>query len=440
MRTTALGRRTGRGALPFAIGALLLVPLVFQAAAVPGPVQGDGTWGPYRLHWIDGRDVGDYPGLAVDAEGLAHAIYKLGYAGLWYQRQVPVPGGLVWTKELALPNADGAFLAVDAQGVVHVAYIDGAESVDTVRYARRDPGTGVWTSEVVEEDSPTVGGAWPDVRIALDPTGRVHVSYNWIGATAATSGMKHAWRDPGTGAWHISLVEGGSDSHGFEHDLTADATGRAHLTYRYLTSTECSLRYASLDPGTTSGGWVREVVPMPQGCVAGMSIAVDAAGTPHIAFRGNGAAFHSYRTGANGWVRETIIAGPHGVAMATDIAVDSLDRVHVAYINYFNLGLTGLPTGKGAVHHAVRQADGRWLDEKVDDTNDAVSLRPVLALDGEDRPRLLYPVRNTLDGCSTVPRQLGDLYTDFCFDLLYAEPVLMGLPESVPVGLRLALP
>jgi len=439
VRTTALGLRTGRGALPLALGALLLVPLVFQAAAVPGPVQGDGTWGPYRLQWLDGRDVGDYPGLAVDAEGLAHAIYKLGYGGLWYQRQVPVPGGAVWTKELALPNADGAFLAVDADGVVHVAYKDSAELVDTVRYARRDPATGGWTSEVVEEDSPTVGGAWPDVRVAVDPVGRVHVSYRWIGATPATSGMKHAWRDPGTGVWHTTLVEGGSHDHGFEHDLTVDAAGRAHLAYLYLSSTECGLRHAYLDPGAGTG-WTREVVPIPKGCAVGMSIALDAAGTPHIAYRGNGGGYHSYRTGANEWVRETVIAGPHGVAMATDIALDSQDRVHVAYINYFNLGLTGLPTGKGAVHHAVRQADGRWLDEKVDDTNDAVSFRPVLALDGEDRPRLLYPVRNTLDGCSTVPRQLGDLYTDFCFDLLYAEPVLMGLPESVPAGMRLALP
>ncbi|MCB9133102.1 MAG: hypothetical protein H6647_19445 [Anaerolineales bacterium] len=205
-------------------------------------------------------------------------------------------------------------LRLDAAGHPHVAY-----GGDHLYYATHDGTT--WHYETVDLSS-AVGSA---ASLALDAVGRPSISYY----DANNQDLKFAYRD--NSGWHTETVdsEGLGGVIGVTTALDLDADGRAHIAY--ADGTHQMLNYARRG---TSGWQLEEVGPTNRYATA-ISLTVDSASHPHLAYYaydpGSGQYALIYaRHSALGWALETIAAdvGWHG---SCSLALDNSDRPHVAY-------------------------------------------------------------------------------------------------------------
>ncbi len=136
-----------------------------------------------------------------DDDELFHAIRD---GGAWVAEPVVDPG---------LPDVTSLF--VDADGTVHIAYVDQRE--DDVLYAT--DATGVWRSEVVGTGAEPV-----DVSLAVDDRGTIHVAWSVWRWGDITSSVRYA-ADTGAGfveetidadasfRTHVAIAEKGGDAH-----------------------------------------------------------------------------------------------------------------------------------------------------------------------------------------------------------------------------------
>ncbi len=205
-------------------------------------------------------------------------------------------------------------LRLDAAGHPHIAY-----GGDHLYYATH--GGSAWRYETVDASS-AVGSS---ASLALDGAGRPAISYY----DANNQELKFAYRD--SSGWHTETVdsEGLGGVIGVTTALHLDAHGRAHIAY--ADGTHQMLNYARR--GTS--GWQLEQVGPTNRYVAAISLAVDSAGYPHLAYyaydpgSGQYALIHAQRS-ASGWTLETIAADV-GWHESCSLALDSNDRPHVAY-------------------------------------------------------------------------------------------------------------
>jgi len=134
---------------------------------------------------------------------------------------------------------------------------------------------------------------------------------------------------------------------------------------------------------TPSGAWVIEVVDAEAGVQRETDIALDSQGQPHVVY-------HKEREGdpqpgslhlasriETGWVLELIDDTDTHMGHYASMAVDSQDRIHVAYARDLSLF--------SYLKHAVRSGTG-WQIEIVDTQNEAVGWYASLALDNNDEP------------------------------------------------------
>jgi hypothetical protein len=243
--------------------------------------------------------------LALDAQGRPRIAYyvdgthSLRYASwtghVWNLRTVDVPGPDPFSRAGRYPS-----LALDASGRPHISYTwwGGQGELSHLRYARWDTFAG-WVIEVVDPAYVQF-----ETRIAVDATGRVHLSYY----DNALRHMKYAWKD-GAG-WHYETIDASGEA-GDGHSMALDAQGRPHVTYQDLPigpNGVAGLRYAYRDGGT----WHLSVVDGANGNYGGTwsSLALDAAGRPQVVYAGLDAKNLKYgRFTGSGWELETIRAG-----------------------------------------------------------------------------------------------------------------------------------
>jgi hypothetical protein len=140
-------------------------------------------------------------------------------------------------------------------------------------YALRDPTSGTWTIEEVDERGGT------ELALAVDSQGRPHISYDDEGEV-----LTHAMRD--AAGWHLTIVDPGAPT-ARATSIAIDAQDRPHISYYQVFNrgwnddpTRGHLHYATQ---TSDGQWVVEVVDM-QGRHAESVIRVDSQDRPHVAF------------------------------------------------------------------------------------------------------------------------------------------------------------
>lgn len=220
-----------------------------------------GIWSYQRL---SGNAAG--PALQMDATGTAHAAFYNYTLGPRYGRLDP--GG--WTFESA-PGSGR--LAVDVAGRPSIAYVPGATG-DAVRWARREASG--WVVEICEAVAAT------DVSLAVDGAGEPHVVF----ADHPNQRVRYARRT--SGVWTVETVASGVGQW-FSTAIALGAGGEPFVVYYDRVGNNfCFAR-------RSAGVWSHETVEAsyaPHGC----SIAIDAAGRPHLAYFTTGSNLVRYAT------------------------------------------------------------------------------------------------------------------------------------------------
>jgi hypothetical protein len=312
----------------------------------------------------DAGEVGTYTSLALDVEDLPHISYRdyrrmdLRYAhfdgATWISETVDAVDDAGLYTSLALDSTDQPH-------IVHCAKAIGAPaSLTRIRYASTDGVT--WISETI--DSAGLGGAY--TSLALDSHDRPHISYyhsptgdlayvrhdgaDWITETVVSAGdgggytslaldradhphisyydgangdLRYATHD-GV-AWISDTVDSGGDV-GLYTSLALDSDDRPHIGYCLGSGAAAActqLRYAYYD----GADWITETVTSDD-ALTYISLALDGAGSPHIAYRGS-AGLKVARLTSDGWPIETADGGD--VGDYPSLALDSAGYPHVSY-------------------------------------------------------------------------------------------------------------
>lgn len=210
---------------------------------------------------------GGQTALALDASARPHVAYwDYDYLTVWYTYY----DGADWQFDIVATMATGGQnvsldLALDTAGHPHLCYYD--YEVGNLIYTHYDGAD--WQFDTVDDDVFYNG---QDCAIALDSGDGVHISYRDLG-------LLYARRDGG--GWQTTIVDddffAGSDS-----SLALDAQDHPHISYTDWAVPDQELRYAYF------GGqswWVERVDTAAEtGRFEDSSLAVDAAGLPHVGY------------------------------------------------------------------------------------------------------------------------------------------------------------
>ncbi len=331
-------RTTGPALLALAWVAIFLLPAPARAGL------------PFTLD-VAGSSVGTVacPSIALDSLGEPRvAFHSLSGRDLRYASW----DGGTWSVEPVDTLGDQGYcssLALDAAGNPHIAYWD--RSLLRLRYAWKE--SEAWHYETVDS-----GWGGIDVALRLDALDRPHITY------AAPLTFWYAERGPA--GWTRTLVD--PSVQGYESDLAIDSSGRVHIVYQ--DELRGDLHYA-LKNGAL---WSYELVDSTDVVGKGCRLALDAAGTPYVAYFdwSNTLVRVAVRSGGGWIVERTGLAGGE-----PSIALDPAGSPHFAYYR-----------ADGHLGYGTRTA-GIWTAEVVDSSN-FNGLGCDLAFDGDGNPYIAY--------------------------------------------------
>ena len=196
-----------------------------------------------------------------------------------------------------------------------------------------------------------------------------------------------------------------------------------------------TLLTASFTTAFAQGIWAPVVVdPDSSALESYSSLALDAAGDPHISYSGTTGLRHAFRT-AGTWTSENVdgLGGPYN-----DIAVDPQGDIHASY------RLAG--PGGGSIRYAVRSG-GAWTYELVGDPGTVAHATPI-ALDSQDLPhvafrqvgpsRLWYAMRAVGSWTTEAVDTAGAVYSSLALDATDAPRIAYHHTDGTLLQLRYA--
>ncbi len=347
------------------------------------------------------------PGMALDPDGRPHLVY--GRNRLFHAWR----DGASWQVETVDPNGGaltGPVIAIDDAGnITIVAYTEASrQRKELVAYSRA-PG-GEWQTAPIPVPSIS---EYPVLALALDGDGRPHVATT--GSTADfTPFLLYAHASPAGWVSETIELEGNA---AFYISLALDSGNRPVILYQaYDTNHQDEILWLAR---REASGWTHQSLAH-AAHIVGSSLALDAADRAHVVFSDLEPARLVYlRQTGNGW--QTRVESDTGYVLS--LALDDAARPHIAYTNanedivYAVLGDAGwerttipmvghagshntlLLDANGAAHISTLQyaqglyyatnRGGAWAAMPVA-VEDPVGDRHALALDADDRPYLLY--------------------------------------------------
>jgi len=269
--------------------------------------------------------IGGHSSVAIDPVGTVHIGYTTVQSPeLRYARRDA--GSQTWVTETVCTigrDQVGISLALDAKDQPHIAIPDG-----NLDYASRYDGS-PWQVETVGG----VGDLLFDASLVLDEHGYPHVTAFDISG----SELKYVYRD--ANGWHVEAIDPTGDPHP-NNSLALDASGCPHVAYYGRDSRD--LKLARRDPG---GAWHVETVDSSAtsgGISRNISLALDAQDQPHIAYYYCGATvpcrkneLRYARRDAAGWQIQTVTNGLAELQSDISLALDAAGRPHIGYHDYF---------------------------------------------------------------------------------------------------------
>jgi hypothetical protein len=279
---------------------------------------------------FDGEDVGSATGPVELVLGTSPQIAAADT--LWRK-------DAAWTSEQPLPTFSTITgFAVAPDGTRWVVYLDSSD----LAFAASDSG-GTWASTQLGNAS---FGSPPRVAIAGD--GTVYVAFGGSDMMSH-EGLIVATRTP-DGTWTTAEVMHEALGPKFvDITLVADVPWIA-----WTNDDDSSLRVSH----GAAGAFTTETADtnVPQGADHDLSIAADAAGTVHVAYRQDSPLFreidHAVRDASGTWHTEPAAVMHHGNNGEVSMAIAGNGDVSIAYVDQFGVGL--------ATHHA-----GTWSKQML---------------------------------------------------------------------------
>ncbi len=249
-------------------------------------------------------DSRDYPHISYcgDEDILKYAAWN---GATWDIRRVDVDTSHVRTGQMAL----------DSSGNPHIAYVDceplgsfderGTEwdYAYELKYAAWDGSS--WEIQTV--DTGQAGGTGPNLSLALDSSGRPHMSYSLHSVRYGE--LKYA-RSYDSG-WDIQTVA----KRGFFPSLALDSSGYPHISFQ-----DKGVKYATWN----GSSWDIQTVAK-RGY--GPSLALDSSGYPHISFLDKGLKYATWNVSS--WDIQTVAKRGY----SSSLALDSSGWAHISYRN-----------------------------------------------------------------------------------------------------------
>jgi hypothetical protein len=194
------------------------------------------------------------------------------------------------------------------------------DAAGTAHVAYTPSGGPVYTTRTAGTWTPEPIGAGAGVSgLRLDASGHPHVA---IGGSFPNSDMLYAER--GSGGWSSAGVDTTGNT-GWQASLALDAAGEPHLCYFDLTAH--ALRYAVRSGGT----WTVETVTAPIGDGGDNSLVLGPSGEPFIAYRESNAGELRFARRAGGVWGSELVVGGGSVGVSCSMALDAEGRPHIAY-------------------------------------------------------------------------------------------------------------
>ena len=365
--------------------------LRLDAAGYPHISYFDAKNADLKYAWYDGTswhtttvdsagDVGQFNSLVLDAAGYPHISYFRSWpeCDLLYARF----DGTSWLTETVASDGWSGFytsLALDSAGHPQISYYQVA-SYHILKYASYDGNS--WSIETVEDGLPTWGGS---TSLVLDSADRPHISY--FGFYGYLTGLKYAYYD-GTG-WIREHVDTSGNS-GWETSLVLDSLGRPQISY--FDGANSRLKYARYN-GTS---WVIETVDVEWPTGRYTSLALDPlTGQPRISYclyDTNNDTCQSLRYARHDgttWLLETVeVAGDAGAC--TSLALDAAGHPHISYMNLLPHEQLKYASYDGANWHVQTTAPASLTSLSSIPTNGSSTWPTRRAPSGGQRPLRAY--------------------------------------------------
>lgn len=278
-----------------------------------------------------------------------------------------------WDLEIVDSGGVGAHsaLQVGPDDRVHISYM--ANSYGYLKYATFDGMN--WSSEIA--DPTFLCGQF--TSLAVDSSGDPHIAYLYY------SGRCIRYAHKVDGAWTYSDVDIQPDME-YDISMALDSDNHPHIAYWNGTfyGEANDLGYAVFD----GANWTTIEVDSPGQVGRGASIALDSYDFPAISYydETNTALKFAHWTGTQWDVITVDDIDYISFNFRTAIAVDSQDRVHIAYSAYEY----DEPNWVGQLKYAMRDAEG-WHVSVVEDHPSGRDFRvPAITLDSSDNPHISY--------------------------------------------------
>src|SRR3972149_9859255 len=318
-----------------------------------------GTWATYV---IDNKQfVGYGTSIALDSNNSVH----IGYYGDKDLRYATNASGS-WVISIVDNAGDvGSYpsIAVDSNNKVHISYLDSNDLNNLhLKYATDE--TGQWV--IYTSDNKVMGYS----AIAVDSNKKVHISYQG----GDKKNLKYATN--ASGSWDITTVDPTEDV-GSNTSIAIDSNNKAQISYIGYTYGDNALLYAT----NASGSW--EISKF-GGSFSHTSIVLDSQNNVYISYYVNTTINNEttrdfkYITNVSGsWISYTI--DREGWAgMDSSIALDSKDKVHISYHEWFYNNLK-----------YVTNVSGEWSTSTVDSEGN-VGSESSIALDSVGNVHISY--------------------------------------------------
>ncbi len=252
-------------------------------------------------------DDNDAPHIATCEISNTDLIHAELVAGTWTLTTVDATSDCM---KFSTGNND---IYVDSADYVYISYYD--DTNDDLKYAKRNPGTGTWTTSTID----STGDVGAINSISAHGSLPLYIAY----ADTTNYDIKLATYE--SGAWTTETVTAVTNSTNVYPKIAVGSDDTLHLVFG-ITSVE----YNTLD---IYGTWTNDEIDVSARIAYAIDIAVDDFNNVFIVYTDNDTETLSFMTNALGvWVEETIdsAVGPNETYDA-DLAMDSFGKVHATY-------------------------------------------------------------------------------------------------------------